>query len=231
VSGGALIEAQVVLDARNGPIYVGKGSVVQSGSRITGPANIGDETIIHSALIHEGCSIGNVCRVGGELENAIVQGFTNKHHLGYIGHAYVGEWVNIGAATTNSDLKNTYGTVAVKVNGQKVDTKKTKIGCFIGDHAKTSIGTQIYTGKKIGVASHVHAFITEDVPAFTLWAKSIGTRPAEIYLESAIQTQKRVFARRGVKQTKEDIELLTKLFSMTARERREAGVAKRRFEL
>ena len=231
VDKGAFIEAGVVLDARKGPIYVGRNSVVQSGSRITGPAHIGDETIISSALILEGCSIGNVCRIGGEIEKTIVHGYSNKHHLGYLGHAYIGEWVNVGANTTNSNLKTTYGTVNVNVNGKRVDTKKTLVGCFIGDHVKTSIGTQIYTGKKIGVASHVHGFITEDVPSFTVWAKSLGAGPVELYLESVIETEKRVFARRGVKQTKEDVDLLKKLFSLTSQERREARVVKKRLEL
>lgn len=231
VDKGAFIEAYVVLDARNGPICVGKDSVVQSGSRITGPAYIGNETIISSALIREGCSIGKVCRIGGEIEKTIVHDYSNKHHLGYLGHAYVGEWINVGAATANSDLKNTYGTIKVNVNEKSMDTKKTKVGCFLGDHAKISIGTQIYTGRKIGVASQVHGFITEDVPSFTVWAKSLGPKPVEIYLESVIETQRRVFARRGVKQTKEDIELIKRLFSLTTQERRQAGVIKREFEL
>jgi len=231
VADGAFIEAFVTLDVRGGPIYIGKNSTVQSGSRITGPAYIGDETIIASALIREGCSIGNVCRIGGELEETIVQDYTNKHHLGYFGHAYTGEWVNIGAATTNSDLKNTYGTVNVNVAGKKMDTRKSKVGCFIGDHAKTSIGAQIYTGKKIGVASHVHGFVTEDVPSFTVWAKSLSAKPVEVYLDSAVETQKRVFARRGVKQTMEDIELLKKVFTLTVQERRKAGVVTKKFEL
>jgi len=231
VGKGAFVEAFATLDTRNGPIYIGDNTVVQSGSRISGPAFIGADTVVASALIREGCSIGDVCRIGGELEQTTVQGFTNKYHLGYIGHSYIGEWVNIGAATTNSNLKNTYGTVKVRVKEKSVDTGRTKVGCFIGDHAKTSIGTQIYTGVKIGVASHVHGFITDDVPSFTAWAKSLGAKPVETYLNSAIETQKRVFARRGVKQTKEDIELLKKLFTLTAEERRKAGVVKRKFKL
>jgi len=225
------IEAFVVLDVRDGPIYIGEETVVHSGSRITGPTYIGDKTIVASGLIREGCHIGNVCRVGGELDATILHGYTNKYHTGYIGHAYIGEWVNIGAATTNSNLKNTYGTVKVTVKGKKIDTRYVKVGCFVGDYAKTSIGTQIYTGKKIGVASHVHGFVTEDVPSFTLWAKSLGAKPTELYLKSVIETQKRVFARRGIKQTREDIELVEKLFRLTAQERKKAGVVKGKFEL
>jgi len=205
--------------------------VVHAGSRITGPTYIGDRTIITSGLIREGCSVGHVCRVGGELEETIVHGYTNKYHTGFIGHAYIGEWVNLGAATTNSDLKNTYGTVQVATGGKKVDTGQKKIGCFIGDHAKTSIGTQIYTGRKIGVASHVHGFITEDVPSFTLWAKSLGAKSVELELESAIRTHERVLSRRDMKQTKEDVELLKKLFEITAKERERAGVVKGKFML
>ncbi len=227
----AFVEAFTVLDVRNGPIYIGNETVVHAGSRIAGPAYIGDKTIIASGLIREGCHVGNVCRVGGELDATILHGYTNKYHTGYIGHSYIGEWVNIGAATTNSNLKNTYGTVKVTVKRNKTDTRCVKVGCFTGDHAKTSIGTQIYTGKKIGVASHVHGFVTEDVPSFALWGKSLGAKPTELYLKSVIETQKRVFTRRGVKQTREDIELLKKLFRLTAEERRKAGVVKRRFEL
>jgi len=231
VGEGGVVEACAILDARKGPIYIGENTVVHSGSRISGPVYIGNSTIVASALIREGCSIGDVCRIGGELEQTVVQSFSNKYHLGYIGHSYIGEWVNIGAATTNSNLKNTYGTVKIVLKEKRVDTGRTKVGCFIGDHAKTSIGTQIYTGRKIGVASHAHGFITEDVPSFTVWAKSLGAKPVELNLKSAIETQKRVFARRGAKQTKEDIELLKKLFTYTLQERRKAGVIKKKFEL
>ncbi len=231
VGKGSSIEAFVLLDARNGPICIGEGTTVHAGSRITGPTYIGDEVIIPSGLIREGCSIGHVCRIGGELEETIVQGHTNKYHTGFIGHAYIGEWVNMGAATTNSDLKNTYGNVQVVVDKEKVDTSSTKVGCFIGDHAKTSIGTQIYTGKTVGVASQVHGFVADDVPSFTIWAKSLGAKPVELELTSALKTQARVLARRGVKQTKEDVELLRRLFRLTAGERRKTGVAKRKFVL
>jgi UDP-N-acetylglucosamine diphosphorylase/glucosamine-1-phosphate N-acetyltransferase len=223
------IEAFVTLDARDGPIYIGKNVSVHAGSRITGPTYIGNKTVVASALIREGCSIGAVCRVGGELEQTIVQGYSNKYHNGFLGHAYVGEWVNLGAGTNNSDLKNTYGNVQITAAGKKVDTCCAKVGCFVGDHVKTSIGTMISTGKKIGVASHVHGFVVEDVPSFTIWAKSLSAKPVELKLESAIKTQERAFSRRGVKQSREDVALLRKLFEMTAAERKKAGVSKGKF--
>jgi UDP-N-acetylglucosamine diphosphorylase/glucosamine-1-phosphate N-acetyltransferase len=227
----SFVEAYATLDTREGPICIGDETIVHAGSRITGPTYIGNKTIIRSGLIQRGCSIGSVSRIGGELEETIIQENTNKYHTGFIGHAYIGEWVNLGAATTNSDIKNTYGTVQVMTEGEKLDTGHMKVGCFIGDNVKTSIGTQIYTGKKIGVASHVHGFVVDDVPSFTVWSKSLGVQPVELYLNSAIETQKRVMSRRGVKQTREDIELLKKVFEITARERKKAGVAKEKFML
>lgn len=222
----AFIEASAILDARDGPIFIGNQARVHSGSRISGPTCIGNQCIIPSGLIREGCSIGPVCRVGGELEETIIQGYTNKYHTGFIGHAYIGEWVNLGAATTNSDLKNTYGKVYVTTKGKKTNTGLSKVGCFIGDYVKTSIGTQIYTGKKIGVASQVHGFVTKDVPSFTIWSQGLGSKSVELYLESAIETQKRAFSRRETEQTAEDIELMKKLFKITAQERKKTHVTR-----
>lgn len=228
---GSFIEAYTTLDAREGPIFIGNNSYIQTLTRITGPTYIGDNTIIFGAQIREGCSIGNVCRVGGEVEETVIQSFSNKRHVGFIGHSYIGEWVNMGAGTENSDLKNTYGEVKVTIGGRKINTGRIFIGCFIGDHVKTSIGAHIFTGKKIGLCSSIIGFITDDVPSFTIWAKSLGAPPTELLLESAIETQRRMFARRKVQQTKEDRELLRKLFEITEEERKHAGVVKQRFEM
>ena len=232
VSKGARVEAFSVLDAREGPIFIGENTRVAPGALIEGPAYVGKNSLIVAhALIREGTNIGDVCRIGGEVEESIIHGFSNKYHAGFLGHAYVGEWVNLGALTTNSDLKNTYGTIKVIVEGEKVDTGLTKIGSFIGDMAKTSIGTLIYTGKKIGLSSHVHGVIYEDVPSFTIYAKSFGTEPVEMYIEAAIETQRRMMSRRGKELTKAEEDLIRKLFEMTAKEREKAGVKKGRFML
>ena len=228
----ARVEAYAVLDAREGPIVIDEGARVAAGAVIEGPAYIGKGTmIVANALVREGCSIGEVCRVGGEIEETIIQGYSNKYHAGFIGHAYVGEWVNIGALTTNSDLKDTYGTVKVNVEGRKVDTGLRKVGCFLGDMAKTSIGTYIYTGKKVGVASHLHGVVYEDVPSFTIYAKSLGGGAVELYLESAIEIQRRMMSRRGKVLSKSEEELIRRLFELTEEERRRAGVVKGRFKL
>ncbi|RLF15388.1 MAG: hypothetical protein DRJ66_04490 [Thermoprotei archaeon] len=232
VSENVEIEPYVVFNVKSGPIFIDKNVYIQAGARIEGPTYIGQDTIIiGGAQIREGSNIGPVCRVGGELEESIIHGYSNKYHYGFIGHAYVGEWVNLGAGTTNSDLKNTYGTVKVTVKGKLIDTGLLKVGCTIGDMVKTSIGVLIYTGKKIGISSHVHGVITEDVPSFTLWAKSLGAKPTELYLESAIEIQRRMMARRKKTLGPEEEELIRKLFELTASEREEKGVVKGRFKL
>lgn len=225
------IESYVVLDVRGGPIYIGEDVEIYSHTRISGPAYIGKKSRIYSALIREGTNIGPSCRVGGEVSESILHGFVNKYHSGYVGHSYVCEWVNIGTGTFVSDLKNTYGTVKVQLGGRKVDTGLIKVGCFIADHSKLSIGTNVYSGKTIGFYSHIHGFVTENVPSFTIWAKSFGVYPVELNLESAIKTERIVYGRRGIKQTEADIELLKRLYELTAEERMRSGVSEGIFKI
>ncbi|RLE60916.1 MAG: hypothetical protein DRJ32_02135 [Thermoprotei archaeon] len=232
VAKGASVEAFTVIDVREGPVYIGENTRVQPGCRIEGPTCIGKDTlIVGGAQIREGSNIGDVCRVGGEFEESVMHGYTNKYHAGFIGHAYIGEWVNLGALTTNSDLKDTYGTVKVTIRDKRVDTGSRKVGCFIGDMVKTSIGVVIYTGKKIGVSAHLHGVVWEDVPSFTIYAKSLGAEPTELLLESAIETQRRMMSRRKKILSKYEIEVIKKIFELTAEERKKAGVKKGRFKL
>lgn len=220
VGKGSEIGPNVVLDASSGPIYIGNNTKVYPFTWIQGPAYIGSGTIVHpNSVIREGSNIGDVCRVGGEVEESIIQGYSNKPHAGFLGHAYVGEWVNLGALFTNSDLKNTYGNVKVIVRGKKVDSGTTKLGGMVGDHAKASIGSLLYTGKKVGVASQIHGVVEEDVPSFLYYAKTLGNPLWEILLDAAIETAKRVMARRKVEFTEADKALLTKVFELTRPER------------
>jgi len=151
IAAGAEVEPMVCIDTRHGPVYIDEGVSVNPQTRLEGPCYIGKDTMIVGAKIREGCSIGPVCRVGGEVEESIIHGYSNKYHDGFLGHAYVCEWVNLGALTTNSDIKNDYGAVKVHVNGALTDTGTTKVGCYIGDHTKTSIGVVMNTGSHIGL--------------------------------------------------------------------------------
>jgi len=170
VAPGAAVGPAVVLDTRTGPIRIDARAEVQPFSHIAGPCFIGADTVICGARLRSGNSIGPVCRIGGELDACIFQGYANKYHEGFLGHAYVGEWVNLGALTTNSDLKSDYSSVSVCLDGvERIDTGSLKVGALIGDHAKTSIGTLFNTGAYVGPMAVVLAagrLIPAFVPSF-----------------------------------------------------------------
>jgi len=206
---GAEIERGAAIDLHPGPIYIDGNARILAQSKITGPAYIGKNTIIDHGKI-TASTIGENCRVTGEVEDSIFQGFVNKHHYGFIGHSYVGEWVNLGAGTTNSDLKNNYSTIKVKLGNKNIDTGQMKVGCFIGDHAKTAIGTMIPTGAVIGMFANVFEprANLKSVPNFC-WSK--GKR---WQLEKAIATAKIVASRRNVVLTKTQEELINNIFQI-----------------
>ncbi|MCG8406046.1 MAG: hypothetical protein MI923_12690 [Phycisphaerales bacterium] len=156
IGAGSIVKPGAVLDADNGPIYVGRNVTISPNVTITGPCYIGDNCLIQSgASIREGSSLGPYCKVGGEVEGCIFHGYSNKQHDGFLGHSYVGEWVNLGADTVTSDLKNTYGPVKVPINGRLIDSGEMFVGTVFGDHAKTGINTTLPTGCIIGFASNV----------------------------------------------------------------------------
>jgi len=226
------IEGNVNIDVRRGPVYIGSRVEILGPCRIEGPAYIGDDTIILSgARIRAGSNIGGVCRVGGEVEESILHGYVNMYHPSFIGHSYVGEWVNLGAFTVTSDLKNTYGNVRVRVGSVNVDTGLNKLGSFIGDHVKTSINCGIFAGKRIGIFSHLIGYVYEDVPPFTIYAKTLNGKSYELKLESALETMRRVYSRRGRTLSNVEVELVKYLFRITDVDRVKMGVLKGEFTL
>ncbi len=231
VSKTAQIERFVTLDSRNGPIIVEDGASIQSFSHITGPCYIGKSSIVKSARLREGTSIGNQCRVGGEVEASIMHEYSNKNHDGFLGHSVVGSWVNLGALTTNSDLKNTYGTVKVLLKGREVITDSIKVGCFLSDMCKTSIGTLVFSGKTVGVGSNVFGIVSENVPSFTFYAKSLSARSTEIYPESSIETQRRMMERRKITMSEGYKRMMRSVFKMTSKDRVASHVKRGKFRL
>src|SRR5207245_10009051 len=125
-------------------------AVVHARTRLEGACYIGLGCHVLGATIRAGTSLGPACRVGGEVEASIVLGRSNKYHDGFLGHSYVGEWVNLGAGTHNSDLRNDYGEVTAVVRGERIRTGLGKVGCFLGDHVKTGLGTLLNTGSNVG---------------------------------------------------------------------------------
>lgn len=165
----AVVQENTVIDTSDGPVIIDSGTKVWPNSRIEGPAYIGEDTKIgagENAVVHENTHIGDVTRIGGEVEESIVNSFTNKYHYGFLGHAVVGSWVNFGAGTTNSDLKNTYGTVKVDHPEEGIIESGMKTGASIADHTKLDIQTGIYTGKQIGPVSRASGKVTENIEPF-----------------------------------------------------------------
>lgn len=205
------VEAFCVLDMRGGPVVIGDHVIISSHSNVQGPCYIGDGSRVQSALVRAGTSIGPNCRVSGEVECSIFQGWSNKQHLGYVGHSWIGEWVNLGAGTNNSDLKNNYQSIRVGPEDSKVDTQMLKLGCFIADHSKTGIGCLLNTGAIVGpFCSLLGGNVSPGyVPPFS-WQGPNGLE--EYRLDKAISTARVVMGRRSVEMSDAYETLVRKLF-------------------
>ncbi|MDO9390690.1 MAG: putative sugar nucleotidyl transferase [bacterium] len=192
---GTQILPGVVLDATMGPIIIDPKARINPPSYIKGPCYIGPESVIDGARLRPGVSIGHHCKIAGELEGSVIMHYSNKHHDGFLGHAYLGSWVNLGAQTCNSDLKNNYGSITVWAGGKYVDSKQIKAGCYIGDHSKTAIGTLINTGAVIGTACNVFGGpVRKYLPPFS-WGCS--EKFTEHKLEKMLETAETAMNRRG----------------------------------
>ena len=150
-----VIEDFVVCNAKNGPIFIEKDVYIQSGTRLEGPLYIGEKTKILGGKI-TASSIGPNCKVAGEVSHSILLTYTNKAHDGFLGHSYLGSWVNLGAFTTTSNLKNTYNPVSLEINNKKAETNQQFLGTLFGDHTKTGINTSLTAGTIIGYGSHIY---------------------------------------------------------------------------
>jgi len=209
----------VVFDATNGPIVVDDYASLGPFSMLRGPVYLGPHARLSEyASIKDFVTIAHHSKIGGEVESTVVEAYSNKQHHGFLGHSYLGSWINLGAGTCNSDLKNTYGIVSVEYGQHKVSTGMQFLGCVVGDYSKTAINTSLFTGKIIGNASMVYGFATRNVPSFVNYARTfneVGLLPPEVI----VATQARMFARRNVEQRPCDIQLIYDMFRLTADER------------
>ncbi|HUQ47475.1 MAG TPA: putative sugar nucleotidyl transferase [Gemmatimonadaceae bacterium] len=193
---GASIEPFVVLDASAGPILIRRGASIASFTRIVGPCYIGENSTIAGDAIRA-CSIGDVCKVRGEISGSVMLGHSNKGHTGFVGSSYVGRWVNLGAGTTTSNLKNTYGSVQISTPSGLRDTGLQFLGSLVGDHVKTGIGTMLTTGCVIGAGANVYGASTSPkrIPAFA-WG---DCEPYDRYeLDKFLEVAARMMERRHV---------------------------------
>lgn len=193
---GLRADAASVVDARGGPVILEAGVAISPMVYVEGPAFVGRGSRLVGGKLTGGCSIGPGCRIGGEVEASIFIGNSNKYHEGFIGHAYVGEWVNLGALTTNSDLANNYSEISVKQRGVVRGTGCMKIGSFIGDHTKIGIGMTLNTGAVIGFSCNLFGgslILEKEVPSFAWGNDRLRSR---VRLEDALRTAETVMARR-----------------------------------
>lgn len=213
----------IVSDTREGPILLDRGAKIGPYCYLSGPAYIGPGTrVIEHSAIKDAVSLGHTTKIGGEVEASVVEPYSNKQHHGFLGHSYLGSWINLGAGTCNSDLKNTYGSVKMEYRGEKIATGMQFVGCIMGDYAKSAINTGIFTGKTIGACSMVYGFVTTNVPSFVNYARLFG-QVTELPPEVMIATQQRMFSRRNVEQRPCDVQLIRDMYDLTRDERQLAG--------
>ena len=225
VARGSRVMAGAVLNAEGGPIVIRENAMVEPLAYVEGPAAIGESAIVRAgAKIRGGTSIGPVCRVGGEVAETVFQGYANKQHDGFLGHSFVGEWVNLGANTNNSDLKNTYTPVRTFRSARDFLEKKGEdsgqlmLGLQIGDFTKTGISTSFTTGASIGIGCNLYG--TDLMPAYVpsfVWGMPGGFQ--EHRIDPMVATAARAMERRKVELGTELDALLRRAYEETRDDR------------
>jgi len=221
VDPSAQIEPFAVADTTRGPVVIDHHAVVQAFSRLEGPCYVGPHSWLLGAKVRGGTTIGPMCRVGGEVEASILHGYVNKYHDGFLGHSYVGEWVNLAAGMQVSDLRHDYCPIRMKMHGERVPTGMTKVGAFIGDHTKVGIGALLNTGSLIGAFCNVlpaGKLLPREIPSFcTVWD---GRLAEQANLGELLATANDVMRRRGKELTVAHRDLFRCLFEDSAGYRR-----------
>ncbi|MDQ3697630.1 MAG: hypothetical protein M3373_06350 [Gemmatimonadota bacterium] len=193
---GATVEPMVCLDATAGPILVRRGATIRAFTRLVGPCAIASDALVTGGRVG-GCSIGEMSVVCGEISETVILGHANKAHDGFVGHSYLGRWVNLGAGTITSNLKNTYGTVQLWTPRGVRDSGTIKLGTLFGDHVKAGIGLRLTTGSVIGAGSNVYGadMPPKYVPPFS-WGE--GRALGAYDVEKFLITTRRAMSRRGM---------------------------------
>ena len=196
VERGADVEPQVVFDVTSGPVLVRRGAHVRAFTRLVGPCAVLENASVLGDRV-SACSIGEWSVIRGEISETVVLGHSNKGHEGFVGHSYLGRWVNLGAGTITSNLKNTYGSVQLWTPAGIRHTGASKLGSMIGDHAKTGIGTRLTTGTVIGAGANVFGseMPPKNVPPFS-WVD--GKQVTEFRLHKFLEIATRAMSRRSV---------------------------------
>ena len=217
---GARVKASI-LNATSGPIYLAQNAEVMEGSIVRGGLALG----AHSALklgtkVYGATTLGPHCKVGGEINNSVILGYSNKGHDGFLGNSAIGEWCNLGADTNNSNLKNNYDEVKAwsYVDGRFSKTGQQFCGLIMGDHSKSGINTMFNTGTVVGVSANVYGagFPRNFIPSFT-WGGPQGT--TEYMIKKALDTANRMMQRRGLQVDDVERTILEKVYADSAKYR------------
>ncbi len=220
IEAGAELNA-CVLNASTGPIYLGKNSQVQEGTVIRGPFSLGEASVVNmGAKIRGDTTVGPHCKVGGEISNSVLFGYSNKGHDGFLGNSVLGEWCNLGADTNVSNLKNNYEDVKLwnYRKGGFVKTGMMFCGLMMGDHSKCGINTMFNTGTVVGVGANIFGdgYPRNFVPSFA-WGGAAGF--STFQLDKVFETAARVMERRHVALSEADKKILTHVFNQSVNER------------
>jgi UDP-N-acetylglucosamine diphosphorylase/glucosamine-1-phosphate N-acetyltransferase len=206
-----------VINATQGPVYIGKEAEIMEGCTIRGTFALGKHsTLKMQTKIYGDTTIGPHCKIGGEVSNSVIFGYSNKAHDGFLGNSVIGEWCNLGADTNNSNLKNNYGNVRAWDYGAKdyINTGLQFCGLIMGDHAKSGINTMFNTGTVAGVCANIFGggYPPRFIPDFT-WGGPGGF--VEFTLEKTYEVAHRVMERRGIELTEIDKDILKYIFEET----------------
>ena len=205
------------LNASNGPIYIGANAAVMEGCNVRGPFALCEQSVLKmGAKIYGGTTIGPCSKVGGEVNNSVFSGYSNKGHDGFLGNSVIGEWCNLGADTNNSNLKNNYAPVRLW-SYETEGFAKTGLqfcGLIMGDHSKCGINTMFNTGTVIGVSANIFGtgFPRNFVPSFS-WGGAAGFTTYQI--KKVIETSKIVFSRKGIELDEIEERILENVFKLT----------------
>lgn len=221
VEEGAVVEF-AILNAKEGPIYIGKDAEVMEGSVVRGPFAMCEHSVLKmSSKIYGATTLGPYVKVGGEVSNVVIFGYSNKAHDGFIGNSVIGEWCNLGADTNASNLKNTYEEVRVWSIEKNtfVPTDQTFFGTIMGDHSKCGINTMFNTGTVIGVSSNIygHGYQRNYIPSFA-WGGTTGLKSYD--MEKAIEVAEKMYQRRNIVMSQQDKEILRNVYTQTLKNKR-----------
>lgn len=213
ISPGVKVMPGVVIDASNGPVLLGPGSIVMPNCSLEGPLALGAKSVINAgSSIFGGTTIGPECKVGGEISGAVFHSYSNKQHAGFLGHAVIGRWVNLGAGTSNSNMKNNYGKVRSFANGEPVNTGLQFVGITIADYTKTGINSMFNAGTVTGIMCNLFGsgFPPANIPDFS-WGGADGF---EVYrADKGIDAARREMKRCGLTMAEEEERLILRVYN------------------